>query len=189
MRLLYDPLFLCLKNAAAVTRLPAAPLLPPLPFPLPLAPLHPLFLPLLQVNPNNSVVAFKDNSSAIRGFNVKPMLPALPGSPSPLMPQHRDWDLLLTAETHNFPCAVAPYPGGEREIVWGCGSVDPNPFSLRSSTLGGGYKCEAPLPRPPCPAHVSGLPDNSVTAALEVWPRAPAVIATCEATPHSPAHY
>jgi len=39
------------------------------------------------------------------------MLPALPGAPSPLMPQDRDWDLLLTAETHNFPCAVAPYPG------------------------------------------------------------------------------
>lgn len=28
-------------------------------------------------------------------------------------PQERDLDLLLTAETHNFPCAVAPYPGAE----------------------------------------------------------------------------
>ncbi len=28
-----------------------------------------------KVNPNNSVVAFKDNSSAIRGFNVEPLLP------------------------------------------------------------------------------------------------------------------
>lgn len=27
--------------------------------------------------------------------------------------QARDWDVLLTAETHNFPCAVAPYPGAE----------------------------------------------------------------------------
>lgn len=66
-----------------------------------------------KVNPNNSVVAFKDNSSAIRGFNVKPLLPVKPGNPSPLAPQERDWDLLLTAETHNFPCAVAPYPGAE----------------------------------------------------------------------------
>ena len=41
------------------------------------------------------------------------MLPAQPGAPCPLMPQPRDWDLLLTAETHNFPCAVAPYPGAE----------------------------------------------------------------------------
>ena len=64
-----------------------------------------------KVNPNNSVVAFKDNSSAIRGFKVKPLLPAHPGAPCPLAPQDRYWDLLLTAETHNFPCAVAPYPG------------------------------------------------------------------------------
>eukprot|EP00798_Chlamydomonas_sp_ICE-L_P025491 gene25491-11147_t len=64
-------------------------------------------------NPNNSVVAFKDNSSAIRGFKCNPLLPAVPGNPSPLMPQARDWDLLLTAETHNFPCAVAPLPGAE----------------------------------------------------------------------------
>lgn len=67
----------------------------------------------LQARPdNNSVVAFKDNSSAIRGFEVTPMLPRNPGGPSALAPQKRDWDLLLTAETHNFPCAVAPYPGG-----------------------------------------------------------------------------
>ena len=65
----------------------------------------------LVANPTNSVVAFKDNSSAIRGFNVRPMLPTTPGKPSPLAPSPRDWDLLLTAETHNFPCAVAPYPG------------------------------------------------------------------------------
>eukprot|EP00879_Flechtneria_rotunda_P005989 GHRR01006298.1.p1 GENE.GHRR01006298.1~~GHRR01006298.1.p1 ORF type:complete len:1281 (+),score=448.03 GHRR01006298.1:710-4552(+) len=65
---------------------------------------------------NNSVVAFKDNSSAIRGFEVKPILPLNPGGPSALAPQKRDWDLLLTAETHNFPCAVAPYPGAETGV-------------------------------------------------------------------------
>lgn len=66
-----------------------------------------------KANPNNSVIAFKDNSSAIRGFDVTPMLPATPGAPGPLAPRPRTWDLLLTAETHNFPCAVAPYPGAE----------------------------------------------------------------------------
>jgi hypothetical protein len=72
----------------------------------------------LQARPdNNSVVAFKDNSSAIRGFKVKPLLPLNPGGPSALAPQARDWDLLLTAETHNFPCAVAPYPGGSDTVV------------------------------------------------------------------------
>ena len=47
-----------------------------------------------------------------RGGPVTPLLPVAPGGPSALAPQPRDWDVLLTAETHNFPCAVAPYPGG-----------------------------------------------------------------------------
>eukprot|EP00884_Botryococcus_braunii_P021813 jgi/Botrbrau1/8315/Bobra.0081s0004.1 len=67
----------------------------------------------LKANPNNSVIGFKDNSSAIRGYPVRATLPALPGGPSAVLPQNRDWDILLTAETHNFPCAVAPYPGAE----------------------------------------------------------------------------
>lgn len=66
-----------------------------------------------KANPNNSVIAFKDNSSAIVGSDVTPLLPAAPGGPSALAPASRTWDLLLTAETHNFPCAVAPYPGAE----------------------------------------------------------------------------
>ena len=37
----------------------------------------------------------------------------LPGAPGPLRQERRDLDLLLTAETHNFPCAVAPLPGAE----------------------------------------------------------------------------
>ncbi len=67
----------------------------------------------LKVNKNNSVIGFKDNSSAIRGGPVTPVLPISAGAPCPLGPQERDWDVLLTAETHNFPCAVAPYPGAE----------------------------------------------------------------------------
>lgn len=46
-----------------------------------------------------------------RGGEVKALLPTAPGQPSALQPERRDWDILLTAETHNFPCAVAPYPG------------------------------------------------------------------------------
>ena len=67
----------------------------------------------LKKNPGNSVIGFKDNSSAIRGGRIRPLLPATPGKPGPLVPLARDWDILLTAETHNFPCAVAPYPGAE----------------------------------------------------------------------------
>ncbi|XP_062106010.1 probable phosphoribosylformylglycinamidine synthase, chloroplastic/mitochondrial [Humulus lupulus] len=67
----------------------------------------------LQANPNNSVIGFKDNSSAIKGFPVKHLRPVHPGSTCPLESALRDLDVLFTAETHNFPCAVAPYPGAE----------------------------------------------------------------------------
>ncbi|KAH9622733.1 hypothetical protein KSS87_018576 [Heliosperma pusillum] len=67
----------------------------------------------LKANPNNSVIGFKDNSSAIKGFPVEQLRPILPGLTCPLDVQKRDLDILFTAETHNFPCAVAPYPGAE----------------------------------------------------------------------------
>ncbi|EEF29198.1 Phosphoribosylformylglycinamidine synthase, putative [Ricinus communis] len=67
----------------------------------------------LQANPNNSVIGFKDNSSAIKGFTVKQLRPVHPGLTCPLDATIRDFDILFTAETHNFPCAVAPYPGAE----------------------------------------------------------------------------
>ncbi|CAI5512570.1 unnamed protein product [Closterium sp. Naga37s-1] len=67
----------------------------------------------LTANPNNSVIGFKDNSSAIRGRVVSAILPENPGQPSKLAPEERDYDILFTAETHNFPCAVAPFPGAE----------------------------------------------------------------------------
>ena len=68
----------------------------------------------LKANPdNNSVIAFKDNSSAIKGFKVRRLEPTSPGEPSRLDLQEKDYDILFTAETHNFPCAVAPYPGAE----------------------------------------------------------------------------
>lgn len=67
----------------------------------------------LKANPNNSVIGFKDNSSAIKGFPVNQLRPVQSGSPCPLEITSRDLDILFTAETHNFPCAVAPYPGAE----------------------------------------------------------------------------
>ncbi|XP_073016823.1 probable phosphoribosylformylglycinamidine synthase, chloroplastic/mitochondrial [Primulina eburnea] len=67
----------------------------------------------LLANPSNSVIGFKDNSSAIKGFRVKQLRPIQPGSTCPLDMILCDLDILFTAETHNFPCAVAPYPGAE----------------------------------------------------------------------------
>jgi phosphoribosylformylglycinamidine synthase len=59
------------------------------------------------------VIAFHDNSSALRGRKVDVLWPKTPGVPGELGLTERDLDILLTAETHNFPCAVAPLPGAE----------------------------------------------------------------------------
>ncbi|CAM9426268.1 unnamed protein product, partial [Phaeothamnion confervicola] len=63
--------------------------------------------------PTNSVIAFHDNSSAIRGFACKSLAPAQPGQPSPMVERSPTLHPILTAETHNFPSGVAPFPGAE----------------------------------------------------------------------------
>ncbi|MFC1661913.1 phosphoribosylformylglycinamidine synthase, partial [Gemmatimonadota bacterium] len=68
--------------------------------------------PLL-ANPANSIIAFKDNSSAIRGYAIRTLLPERPGHPTPLREEEVDYEILFTAETHNFPSGVAPFPGAE----------------------------------------------------------------------------
>ncbi|MCK5378261.1 MAG: phosphoribosylformylglycinamidine synthase, partial [Acidobacteria bacterium] len=67
----------------------------------------------LEANPNNSVIAFRDNSSSIRGHEVSTLTPSEPGEPGPMTPADLKLDLTLTAETHNFPSGVAPFPGAE----------------------------------------------------------------------------
>jgi phosphoribosylformylglycinamidine synthase len=67
----------------------------------------------LEANPNNSIIAFKDNSSAIRGYSIRLILPSLPGEPSPFVASNTDYHIIFTAETHNFPSGVAPFPGAE----------------------------------------------------------------------------
>lgn len=67
----------------------------------------------LEANPNNSVLAFRDNSSAIRGFRVLTLAASEPGRPAPICPQELEEHVIFTAETHNFPSGVAPFPGAE----------------------------------------------------------------------------
>jgi phosphoribosylformylglycinamidine synthase len=67
----------------------------------------------LEANPNNSLIAFKDNSSAIEGYRISTLLPEEPGRPTRFAKKDADYAILLTAETHNFPSGVAPYPGAE----------------------------------------------------------------------------
>ncbi len=64
-------------------------------------------------NPNNSIIAFKDNSSAIKGFNIRTINPEKPFLPSPYSQRELFYHLIFTAETHNFPSGVAPFPGAE----------------------------------------------------------------------------
>ncbi len=66
-----------------------------------------------KINPRNSVIAFSDNSSAIKGFSVRTILPDKPLQPSPFVERNINYGLIFTAETHNFPSGVAPFPGAE----------------------------------------------------------------------------
>jgi len=76
-----------------------------------------------KINPNNSILAFCDNSSAIKGFNIDTLI--LPNSSL-----HTDSNILnnnyiltnnkyhisFTAETHNFPTAISPFQGANTGI-------------------------------------------------------------------------
>lgn len=64
-------------------------------------------------NPNNSVIAFSDNSSAITGYDITTIIPEIVGKPSPFREAKRKYHIIFTAETHNFPSGVAPFPGAE----------------------------------------------------------------------------
>ncbi len=64
-------------------------------------------------NQNNSVIAFSDNSSAITGFEMMTVVPEIMGMPSAFRESRRKYHIIFTAETHNFPSGVAPFPGAE----------------------------------------------------------------------------
>jgi phosphoribosylformylglycinamidine synthase len=67
----------------------------------------------LNASQNNSVIAFKDNSSAIKGYEIKTIIPEIPGEPSGFKMTRVFYHPIFTAETHNFPSGVAPFPGAE----------------------------------------------------------------------------
>jgi len=67
----------------------------------------------LEANPNNSVIAFEDNSSAIRGAAVRTIAPERGDRPAPFLARDLLSNIIFTAETHNFPSGVAPFPGAE----------------------------------------------------------------------------
>lgn len=65
---------------------------------------------LKRAKTDNSIVSFSDNSSAIKGGAAKVLCPVADGI---LGVRDKVLHPLLTAETHNFPSAVAPFPGAE----------------------------------------------------------------------------
>lgn len=67
----------------------------------------------LTANPENSIIAFKDNSSGIKGYDIWTIIPENPGKPSPFVKKKVTYHIIFTAETHNFPTGVAPFPGAE----------------------------------------------------------------------------
>uniref|UniRef100_A0A1I7T2F5 Phosphoribosylformylglycinamidine synthase n=1 Tax=Caenorhabditis tropicalis TaxID=1561998 RepID=A0A1I7T2F5_9PELO len=61
---------------------------------------------------DNSLIAFCDNSSSIRGFErVWRLIPSDPSTVSPLISNPSPSHLIYSAETHNFPTAVCPFQG------------------------------------------------------------------------------
>lgn len=64
-------------------------------------------------NPSNSIIAFKDNSSGIKGYNIRTIIPKRPGICSAFYSEKFAYHFIFTAETHNFPSGVAPFPGAE----------------------------------------------------------------------------
>lgn len=66
-----------------------------------------------RANPENSILAFGDNSSGVFGFDCWTLVPMHPGKPSWFLSQWMTYHIIATAETHNFPTGVAPFPGAE----------------------------------------------------------------------------
>ncbi|HDL02186.1 MAG TPA: phosphoribosylformylglycinamidine synthase, partial [candidate division Zixibacteria bacterium] len=64
-------------------------------------------------NPGNSVIAFNDNSSSIKGYKINTIIPIDPGISSSFKLVKPVYNPIFTAETHNFPSGIAPFPGAE----------------------------------------------------------------------------
>ncbi|MFC2010648.1 AIR synthase-related protein, partial [Chloroflexota bacterium] len=62
-------------------------------------------------NPANSIIAFNDNSSAIRGYRIWTIIPEHAGACSPFVSRQCDYHILFTAETHNYPSGIEPFQG------------------------------------------------------------------------------
>ncbi|XP_034937148.1 phosphoribosylformylglycinamidine synthase [Chelonus insularis] len=75
----------------------------------------------------NNVIKFSDNSSAIKGFRARTIIPSQTHQASNFKFDDIERHLIFTAETHNFPTGVAPFSGattgtgGRIRDIQGCG--------------------------------------------------------------------
>jgi phosphoribosylformylglycinamidine synthase len=62
---------------------------------------------------DNNVIKFNDNSSAIKGFSALKILLPVNSTEASLVKieTNSTRHIIFTAETHNFPTGVAPFPG------------------------------------------------------------------------------
>ncbi|MCH8821144.1 phosphoribosylformylglycinamidine synthase [Patescibacteria group bacterium] len=84
-----------------------------------------------KLSPGNSLSAFSDDSSVIRGGLVEILVPEFPGQPSLLVSSNRVLHPTLTAETHSHPTGISPYPGA----ATGGGGVTRDGFSVGKGAL------------------------------------------------------
>lgn len=68
---------------------------------------------LTEENKGNSIIAYHDNSSSIRGYECDALRPSSVDKAGPVVVGKQTLHPILTAETHNFPSGVAPFPGAE----------------------------------------------------------------------------
>lgn len=67
------------------------------------------------IEPNNSILAFCDNSSAIYGYHIETLMKSSEQFYR-LTKEQVLYHIVFTAETHNFPTGIAPKPGAETGI-------------------------------------------------------------------------
>ena len=65
------------------------------------------------IEPNNSLVAFSDNSSIIKGFTTNILVS---NENNKIKNLEKKIDLVFTAETHNFPTLISPFQGASTGI-------------------------------------------------------------------------
>ena len=110
---------------------------------------------------NVSVLAFNDNVGALHGYRVPILVPEKPGQPSRMIIIYRTLHPTATAETHNHPTRVAPYPGAATGIG---GRIRDNCAGGRGSMTGIGFSGYVVgnlfIPGYPIPGEVIGNEQN-----------------------------